>query len=259
VKQLKSYQYERYAILCQLAYQKEHLDLEAFPDFQYVDIYDRFKKSCVRLFWRDNKKEVIIVFRGSHNVQDWLLNLCCWPVKQEKGHNGKVHWGWQKLLKQSVSLVQGEKPTKTLNEALLSILNPLVEQGKKVSCVGHSTGGCLAVLFAELFDSHHQNRIKRIVTFGQPALGTKRYIESYTLANRLYRVCCDIDLVSLMPPLPGVYRHVGKLLWLHEDKIYQSVTARERFLMTVKSWLFRPITYHFMSKYIRHKSLFDKH
>ncbi|MEL7442080.1 MAG: lipase, partial [Pseudomonadota bacterium] len=35
--------------------------------------------------------------------------------------------------------------------------------------------------------------------------------------------------------------------------------THKRFLMSLHSWLLRPITYHYMRKYIRNKSLFDEH
>ena len=66
MKKLKRYQYERYAILCQLAYpdadEQYQKILDPFYERQLVDKYGRMS---VRILWVENKKEVIIVFRGS--------------------------------------------------------------------------------------------------------------------------------------------------------------------------------------------------
>ncbi len=82
MKKLKRYQYERYAILCQLAYpdadEQYQKILDPFYERQLVDKYGRMS---VRILWVENKKEVIIVFRGSLGVGDWLANLFFIPNK----------------------------------------------------------------------------------------------------------------------------------------------------------------------------------
>lgn len=259
MKKLKRYKYEHYAILCQLAYRADTVYSLDLSDYQQIELIDPSKKPCVRIVWQEHKKEVIVVFRGSHSVRDWLLNLCCFQQKLfVRGVSYRVHWGLAQMLKQKCRK-KGEKNKVALSELLLEILEPLINEGKKITFVGHSTGGALAVLFADVFERRFTKKTKRVVTFGQPSLGGVSFAKHYMLAHKTYRVCCDIDVVTFLPPLPLVYVHVGKMLWLHEDEIYENIPSWKRLLLSLKSWLLGPISNHFMHKYIRHKGLFDEH
>ena len=259
LKRLKRYKYERYAILCQLAYSaKTEYELD-FSNYQQAEFFDSSKRSCVRVVWQQQKKEVVVVFRGSHSVRDWLLNLCVLPRKVKQEHSRYwVHWGVYNLLKQPCYQVDPKKVMK-LDRALLKLLSPLVAEGKKVTFIGHSTGGAMAVLFADWFERIYTGKTKRVVTFGQPSLGGWSFAKSYALPNKTYRICCDIDMVTFLPPLPYVYFHVGKMLWLHNDVIYDNIPPWKRLLLTLRAWIIGPISNHFMHKYIRHKGLFDEH
>lgn len=262
MKKLKRYQYERYAILCQLAYPDAESDdahvLEPFNQRQLVDNYGRMS---VRILWTDNKKEVIVVFRGSLGLRDWLANLVCIPAKiQQADRHFYIHWGFRRLLKQpmfsSTKTIEDALP---LRELLIKVLAPLRQQGKRFTFVGHSSGGAVAVLMADYFERQDKKAVKRVVTFGQPAVGTRSWQKHYLLHNKTYRICCDLDIITFMPLLPFYFWQVGKLLWLHDEKIYENTPTHTRFLMSLKSWLLRPITYHYMRKYIRNKTLFDEH
>lgn len=262
MKKLKRYQYERYAILCQLAYPDAEANyqkvLEPFHERQLVDKYGRMS---VRILWTDNKKEVIVVFRGSLGFRDWLANMVFVPAKiKQVDRHFYVHWGFKRLLNQPMF-----SSTKTINEALplrellVKVLEPLRLQGKRFTFTGHSSGGAVAVLMADYFERQNKKAVKRVVTFGQPAVATRAWNKHYLLHHKTYRICCDLDMVTFMPPFPYYFWHVGKMLWLHDDQIYENTPTHERFLKSLHSWLLRPITYHYMRKYIRNKSLFDEH
>ena len=260
MKKLKQYKYERYAILCQLAYPSGYQPALDFSDFEQVEIFDRFKISCVRILWQDSRKEVVVVFRGSHNVYDWLLNLCCFKSKiEDHDREFYIHWGVKKLLEQPSFLTKESNQSSPLEQNVLQVLAPLIEQGRKITFIGHSTGGSMAVLCADKLNQQKNTIIKRVVTFGQPACGGSTFANAYSLQNKTYRICCDVDVVTMLPPIPYVFKHVGRQLWLHEGVIYENIKPHKRFIISVKDWLFRPITFHYMDKYIRSKGLFDKH
>jgi predicted lipase len=259
LKRLKRYKYEHYAILCQLAYSSDprySLDLSIY---QQAKFFDSSNKLNVRVIWQKNKREVAVVFRGSYCLRDWLSNLCCFPSFISKG-DGRywVHWGVHQLLKQPCNY-QDETQTKPLNMVLDEVLGKLVKEGKKIAFVGHSTGGAMAVLYADWFERKYPGKTKRVVTFGQPSFAGRSFQKLYKLPHKTYRICCDIDMVTFLPPLPFIYIHVGKMLWLHDDEIYENMASWKRLALTLKSWLLGPISNHFMHKYIRHKGLFDEH
>ncbi|MCG7587397.1 lipase, partial [Photobacterium sp. OFAV2-7] len=65
MKPLKRYQYERYAILCRLAYPAsfDHTQYGFSSEGRY-EITDRWGRTIIRVLWGD-KKEVVVVFKGS--------------------------------------------------------------------------------------------------------------------------------------------------------------------------------------------------
>ncbi|WP_035480437.1 lipase family protein [Aliagarivorans marinus] len=260
LKKLKRYQYERYAILCRLAYPNNDIEQYPLSEFGIREIFDRWGRPTVRVFWQAHKEEVIVVFRGSLSLSDWLTNLYFVPVTYQQGEvKYKIHAGYQRLLSQISCPPDRVDTIKTVEQEIIDTLTPLVEQGKRVSLTGHSSGGAMSVLLADRLERRWHGCIKRVVTFGQPSCGLWSFKRGYCLHRRTYRVVCDLDVVSFLPPLPMVYWHVGRMLWLHNEKIYENTSAVFRFSKSLLSWLMMPISYHFMRKYIRNKDLFDEH
>ncbi|PSW19982.1 DUF2974 domain-containing protein [Photobacterium sanctipauli] len=282
MKPLKRYQYERYAILCNLAYPPTfNHTLYGFSKQGRHEITDRWGRTIIRILWGESK-EVVVVFKGSQSLWDWLLNLALIPQKIPCGDGySHVHWGYNYLLDQrskhpniqphpsineaiQVELAQSmdrhnQSPTHTIYQQIESVLLPLIQSGKKISLTGHSSGGAMAVLVAHRLFQHQPDSIKRIVTFGQPATGFWNFKERYPLHQRTYRICCDLDIVTFLPPIPLMFWHVGKMLWLHDGKIYEDIPTLKRLSRSILSWVLRPISYHYMNKYIRNKDFFDKH
>ncbi|MGF1864337.1 lipase [Enterovibrio norvegicus] len=284
MKRLKRYQYERYAILCRDAYPKvfDHERYGFSPDGR-IDIHNRWGKTIIRVLWRD-EGDAVVVFKGSQSVWDWLLNLVFIPTRVDAPkHAGYVHWGFHFLLRQpsiprrinrhrdianlpaglQADLVHSRERSAlnghSVMEKLEHCLLPLIEQGKRLSFTGHSSGGSMAIIAGEILEQTYPNCIKRIVTFGQPATGYWNFKKRYRLNAKTYRICCDVDMVTFLPGIPLLFWHVGELLWLHNDKIYRNMPSLIRIIRVLVSWLLRPISYHFMDKYIRRKNYFDKH
>ncbi|MGF1682835.1 lipase family protein [Photobacterium minamisatsumaniensis] len=283
MKPLKRYQYERYAILCNLAYPLTfNHTLYGFTQEGRHEIYDRWGRTIIRILWGDSP-EIIVVFKGSQSLWDWLLNLALIPQKIPSGEGYcHVHWGYNYLLNQHSKLPSNVTSSPHITEAMKvdftqskerqpykdghsiyqqieDILLPLINAGKKVSFTGHSSGGAMAILVAHRLFQHQPKAIKRIVTFGQPATGFWNFKQSYPLHHRTYRICCDLDIVTFLPPIPLMFWHVGKMLWLHDGKIYEDTPTIKRLSRSLVSWILRPISYHYMNKYIRNKDFFDKH
>ncbi|WP_028021967.1 lipase family protein [Enterovibrio calviensis] len=284
VEKLKRYQYERYAILCRDAYplQFDHRQY-GFSELGRRDIHNRWGKTIIRVLWKEDG-DVVVVFKGSHSLWDWALNLAVFPSRVDApNYAGHVHWGFQFLLKQPSHFMQKNRIRQAANlttaqqadiihsiednhldgvsviEKLESCLLPLISQGKKLSFTGHSSGGSMAIIAAEIIEQKYPNSIKRIVTFGQPATGYWTFKDRYRLKSKTYRICCDVDIVTFLPGIPFLFWHVGQLLWLHNDRIHHNMPSIIRIIRVLTSWLLRPIAYHFMDKYIRRKDYFDMH
>ncbi len=223
MKKLKRYQYERYAILCKESYPLnfDHTQY-GFDHACRRDIRDRHGKTLIRVLWT-HSGDVVVVFKGTHCLSDWLVNFLCFP-KQLSTVPGKphVHWGFNYLLNQNCKRVGSGYLTKlkalsssqqadvfqsrdnsmqgneTVYKALISTLKPLLAQGKQVSFTGHSSGGSMAVIAALKLHQQYPKAIKRIVTFGQPATGYWSLKKHYSLKNRTYRICCGLDIVTFL-------------------------------------------------------------
>ncbi|WP_114764692.1 lipase family protein [Vibrio rhodolitus] len=260
MKKLKRYQYERYAVLCSLAYQKvfKQTRYGFAPNGQRV-IANRFGKTMMRVLWSNDSDEVIVVIKGSHNIADWLLNLRIWQVRGLKHLDYPFHAGYAYQLQQnSPAIHKKDEYHSSVYQRLISILTPLILQGKRVSFTGHSCGGAIGTVLADAIERQFPKSIKRVVTFGQPAIGGKAFRNCYLLHHRTYRICCDLDIVTFLPPIPYFYQHVGKMLWLYNGRIYENTPTVLRLVQSLGSWLLRPFSYHLMRKYIRNKDFFDE-
>tara|TARA_R110002167_G_scaffold305579_1_gene509768 strand:+ start:58857 stop:59645 length:789 start_codon:yes stop_codon:yes gene_type:complete len=260
VKKLKRYQYERYAVLCKVTYQtdfdSQHL---GFSRDNYAEIANRWGNICARVMWRDDHPEVLVVFRGSQTVHEWLINLLCLPkAKQFDGCYYHVHCGYDYLLEQLSNPISPEYlDDKSIFQQLHTIVSPLILLNKRITLTGHSSGGAMAILAADRLERRFPQSIKRVVTFGQSAPGFRHFQRQYLSHRRTYRICCGVDVVTFLPPFPGVFCHVGRMLWLHNERVYDNISPIKRFLLSFTSWLLSPFVSHYMHKYIRDKDFFD--
>ncbi|MCE0496038.1 lipase family protein [Vibrio salinus] len=261
MKPLKRYQYERYAVLCKLSYPRifRHTQYGFDPGGQRI-IYNQHGKIIGRILWNKKQEEIVVVLKGSHSPRDWMLNFAFWLKGcHDIGLNYSIHAGYHRLLTQESTPSRNEDH---LGESVLTkvekTLKPLIHSGKKVTFTGHSSGGAIACVLGDYIENKYPASIKRIVTFGQPAIGNWKFYRNYKLRKKTYRVCCDIDIVTFMPPIPLLYWHVGKILWLYNGKIYENTNTAIRLGRSIISWVIRPFTYHLMSKYIRNKDFFDE-
>ncbi len=261
MKKLKRYQYERYAVLCNLAYSRvfKQTNYGFDPGGQRI-VYNRHGKVMMRVLWNKNDSEVIVVIKGSHSFWDWVLNIGMWQIRSKNLElDYPVHAGYMFLIQQeSLPGYNDDKLGLSVYERLLSYIVPLIEQGKKVTFTGHSSGGAISNVLADIVEKLYPRSIKRVVTFGQPAIGGLTFNKRYRLAHKTYRICCDLDIVTFLPPLPIYYWHVGKMLWLHNEKVYENTPAPIRLSKSIISWIIRPFSYHLMSRYIRNKDFFDE-
>jgi predicted lipase len=273
LKKLKRYQYERYAVLCKHAYRKE-FDYTSlgFTKRDDYTVHNQYGTVIVRVLCRPKKKEVIVLFRGTQSIRDWLLNFCIFPG-QFKSHSSEkqdqkafVHFGYQFLLDQeSPSILSVGDPATCCSKKvsvyaqIQAIVKPLIDSGKRITLIGHSSGGAMAVLAAQRLELVFPRSVRRVVTFGQPSASFRRFYKLYLLHKRTFRVCCNLDIVTFLPPFPGIFKHLGRSLWLHDERVYENARPIWRLYRVVLQWLISPISYHYMHKYIRDKDFFDEH
>ncbi len=172
MKPLKRYQYERYAVLCNLAYPRvfKQTRYGFDPNGQRI-IKNQFGKTMIRVLWSQDSNEVVVVIKGSHSITDWLITFAMWTRSCKKSLNldYRIHAGFYYLLHQESQPSRNEdKLGSSVYERLETTLEPLIKQGKRIAITGHSSGGAIGCVFADYLESKYPKSIKRIVTFGQP-------------------------------------------------------------------------------------------
>jgi hypothetical protein len=141
-------------------------------------------------------KAVLVSFRGTHQLGDWLANL---NVISTRRSYGQVHRGFLGAFQ----VVEGR---------LRSELSGIADQ--PLLLTGHSLGGALATVAAAEWQGTLQ--VAWIYTYGQPAVGRGDFPafmrEHY--GERFVRLVNNDDIVPRVPP---AYVHVGRLV--HFDAV----------------------------------------
>jgi len=146
---------------------------------------------------------VVIAFRGSKSLRDWLTDFEFRQVRSDSGD--KIHEGFYRAWLSVRDLL----PT---TPALQNSSTPLV-------VTGHSLGGAMALLAAE--GLHKLGcRVAAVYTFGGPRVGDALWAMGYDLAlqARTWRVVDELDLVPRVPVLG--YRHAGHRVQLADNGMF---------------------------------------
>jgi V8-like Glu-specific endopeptidase len=133
---------------------------------------------------------ILVSFRGTESVGDWLANL---NVASRTRPYGVVHRGFLGAFQ----AVEGQ---------LLAVLE--ASPNRSLLLTGHSLGGALATIAAA--EWHQRFNVRWIMTYGQPAVGRsnfEQFMQRYDAS--FFRFVNDDDVVPRVPPN---YRHVGRLI-----------------------------------------------
>lgn len=145
-----------FARLCQESYE---------GGAQFVDVDD------LRFGVIDRGESIAVVFRGSANLHNWLLDVEAFPCVTEGGH--LAHHGFVSAVEKLRDVVAAKLP----------------QDGRPVIYTGHSLGGAIAAIFAQETGS-------QAVTFGCPRVWW--FKDEPPVINHV-RVICDDDPVPLVP------------------------------------------------------------
>lgn len=138
----------------------------------------------------NNKNELLVAIRGTDLAADWLTDANCGLQVSSTGK--MVHAGFNRVFAE-------------LRPHLVSYFartNPTL-----VHCVGHSLGGALASMTADMIVNKGIAKAK-LYTFGCPRVGFQPFANRLTQTigeDNMYRVHHDNDFVSLVPLWPFVH------------------------------------------------------
>lgn len=143
---------------------------------------------------------VLVSFRGTKELGDWLTNLNTIRTENPPSY-GKVHSGF----------------FQAFNDARVRVSELLTRakaSEKSVWVTGHSLGGALSTIMAG--DVLNRLPVSGIYTYGQPRVVNRRaqgMFRNY-YHDKFFRIVNDDDIVPKVPPL---LKHVGTTLWFDED------------------------------------------
>lgn len=162
------------------------------------DVYP-FDKSNIQGSVVFDQDSIWIVFRGTDEVKDWLVNLDMAKLPGP-GRGEEVHRGFE----ESFQLVSSE---------IVDILTSanLTTKRKQIFITGHSLGGAIATVCARhLF---HTPRPK-LITFGSPRVGNSDFI--CAIPGKHVRVVNSADPVTQVPA--GLrFDHGGREIWFNQE------------------------------------------
>jgi len=144
----------------------------------------------------------VIVFRGTDDPSDWIVNLDCLATSTPYG---EIHEGffnaYNPLQKPIRDEVQQRSP-------------------KYLWITGHSLGGALALICANDMAENEKINLNGVVTFGQPRVVRQDLADHLNkmLLRHYARIVNNKDIVTRIPP---TYVHFGSWIWFTKDGFQQ--------------------------------------
>jgi V8-like Glu-specific endopeptidase len=184
------------ALASQLSYESPSVVMATARDSWGLTSCEFVEADDTQCFVAASMSAVLVAFRGTESLGDWLGNL---NLVRTTRNYGVVHRGFLGAFQ-------------VADARLRAILSEF--SGHPVLLTGHSLGGALATLAAAEWQG--QLRISGIYTYGQPAVGKGSFPAFITqhYAGTFYRFVNDDDIVARVPP---TYRHVGRLFHFDAD------------------------------------------
>jgi len=149
--------------------------------------------------------EIIIAFRGSSSLSNWLHDLDFLLVPYSSVPGALVHDGFYDAYKD-------------VKQEVESHVKALVTKypHKAVRVIGHSLGAAIAVICSSELQRLNitQTENLTVMTIGQPRVGNLKFAQHFdSIIGRHYRIVNKRDLVPHVPPVQFNYHHTGTEIW----------------------------------------------
>jgi hypothetical protein len=147
------------------------------------------------------EKALYVVFQGTNEAADWMVNLQFWKERAPYFGGGRVHRGFAAVAR-----------------AFVNDIRQLYQPGQRLVLAGHSLGGALATLVAYALAD-----LQPVVyTYGQPRVGDRRLSADIDhKIRRYYRFVHTNDIVPCLPLLG--YRHAGQQYYIDRKGVPSAV------------------------------------
>lgn len=212
------------------------MDPEIVKDIRFF----KSRKTGTEGFIAGDEEKIIIAFRGTSEIKDWLTDAASIQKSWSSILNiGKVHSGFFDSLNSVWSLI-------------MEHLQELQTKDQRIWITGHSLGGALAALtYATLRLQEPKYELAGAYTFGQPRIGDEVLCQSFDADSKhhFFRVVNNNDIVPRVPSKVArkvlslallaanktndihTYEHMGTLLYFDaHGELKQDATFIERLL-----------------------------
>jgi len=145
----------------------------------------------------DTAKEIVVVFRGSHSIRNWIADFNAVLIDAPYCSDCKVHEGFYGAYQDRAGSIRS-----TVGE--LSKAYPTYG----ITVTGHSLGGALAQVAAGDLRSMGFKNVTAC-TFGSPRIGNKQFSDWVSKSGPNYRFTHTDDPVPRLPLIIMGYEHVS--------------------------------------------------
>ncbi|KAJ9066716.1 hypothetical protein DSO57_1006938 [Entomophthora muscae] len=180
--------------------------------------WDHRYSGRVLLLRDDARKEIVLAFRGSLRIRNWIENLVYELIDLPHVKGAKVHKGFK-------------DSADALTNNYLKELSKELKQSPSYRFIitGHSLGGAVAILSAIELKQRLNIPWRKIevFTYGQPRTGNvafARYINQ--LPMHVTRVVNENDIVPHILPEYANFAHHGTEIYVHNKESFPCSTER---------------------------------
>ena len=215
------------ARIAKLAYKDNSLMKQVVMEKLGFHSFQVFVHQGTEAYLMADGEKMILAFRGSDQIQDWLNNVDIDLVGGPMG--GKVHEGFFRMLHC------------VWRDLQLAIRDLKVEAARQ-NCslplwvTGHSLGAALATVATAGLREKDQP-VQGLYTFGSPRVGDRTFARHFNadFGDKTFRVVNKNDIVTRLPPRALSYSHVGQLCFFDGlGQLHTDSTVWYRFLDTVQ-------------------------
>ena len=167
--------------------------------FRFIDD----KATDTQCFVAGNINDVVVSFRGTESIRDWVTDADFRMINRSVIADGKkVHHGFLHAFR-------------AVEARVTSAILKARDNRQNIYFVGHSLGGAQAILSA--YSWYQISDVSGVFTYGQPRVGNKNFCDGYnrSLGERTYRTINEEDIVPRLPGLLCGYRHVGNEIFFN--------------------------------------------
>lgn len=168
----------------------------------------------------ENDSYLVLAFRGSTTMQDWLTDLKFTQAKEKStGLPGRVHRGFVRALDEGWPRIA-------------ELLARADKAGKTIWITGHSLGGGLSHI-AAMRAALEGIPIAGIYTFASPRVGDDEFVKAFNrqFSGRSYRVVNVEDLVPHVPPTQPAEKEFAAIVAPTKKKLGVRLAAKGAFMM----------------------------